>query len=369
MASIRVLTRADNSISYKIQWRDPETKKQTSFTTDSESEAKLVKRLLDANGQSFSLANKAMAEAQSQSPTVAFVVTEYLAEKTGVESGTKHTYEGMIAKHIVPTLGARKLDQLTRADIIKWFDKLPLAPKSKKNTHAFLSTAFNWAVEKDLMTENLARGISSPKSQVKYRNATFLSKDQYGILRTHIDDEYVLFVDVLANSGVRFGEGTALYKQDFLRRPSGHYVVDVDKSWKRTPSGFIMGAPKTEAGIRQITLPTFLTAPLDDLLSKTRSNTLVFQHPDGGRLTSGIFYNRYWQPAREAANAPELAKPLLAMPRIHDLRHTHASWLIDAGVPLPVISKRLGHSSISVTVDVYGHLASDADTKAADALG
>lgn len=55
-------------------------------------------------------------------------------------------------------------------------------------------------------------------------------------------------------------------------------------------------------------------------------------------------------------------------PRVHDLRHTHASRLIDAGVPLPVVQRRLGHESITTTVNTYGHIAVDADARAAAAL-
>lgn len=368
MASIRVLPRADGTTAYKVTWRDRDEKKQTSFTTDSESEASLIKRLLDANNQSFRLANKAIAERLSAAPTVLSIMQKYLDEKTGVESGTKKTYEVMITKHIAPSLGTKKIDQLTRVDIVKWFEQLDRSPKTKKNVHAFLSTVLAWAVDQKLIPENPARGISSPKSQIRYRNATFLSKDQFLILAEHIDPDYQVFAHTLVNSGVRFGEGTALDKRDFTRQLSGHYVINVSKSWKRGAHGFIIGSPKTEAGIRQITLPLSMTQMLDEHLRQLGNNSLVFQHPNGGRLTSGIFYMRYWKPAIESANAPEAAKKLMATPRLHDLRHTHASWLIAAGVPLPVIQKRLGHSSISTTVDVYGHLANDADMKAADSL-
>jgi len=368
MASIRHIQRADGTTAFKVIWREAETKKQTSFTTDSDTEAELIKRLLDANGQSFTLANKAMQDIQSQTPTVAKLVTMYLEEKTGVEPGTKHTYEVMLARHIAPSIGPRKTGMIERKDLVRWFEQLQLAPKSKKNVHAFLSTVFNWAIERNLMEENPARGISSPKSSLKYRGATFLTREQFEILCDHIDPDYELFLRTLVNSGLRFSEATALDKADFAHQASGHYVIDVNKSWKRTPHGFVLGSPKTLAGVRQVTLPLFLTPLLDEHLRPLKSRDLVFQHPNGGRLSSGIFYARYWRPAIEAANAPEVTDQLLAEPRLHDLRHTHVSWLIAAKVPLPVISKRLGHSSISTTVDVYGHLSNDADLKAADAL-
>ena len=79
----------------------------------------------------------------------------------------------------------------------------------------------------------------------------------------------------------------------------------------------------------------------------------MFTADRGGVVHDGNFRWRIWSKAVEDA---KLGKK----PRIHDLRHSHASWLIAAGVPLPVIQRRMGHESIQTTVDVYGHLAPDA---------
>lgn len=367
MASIRHIQRADGTTAFKVIWREAETKKQTSFTTDSETEADLIKRLLDANGQSFTLANQAMHEANSQAITLAKLMANYLDEKTGIEPGTKHTYRVMVRMHIKDSIGRKKIDMLERSDIVSWFEDLQLSPKSKKNVHALLSAALTWAVDTRQIDENPARGISSPKSAIRYRDATFLTKKQFELLIQRIDPQYEVFVRTLVNSGLRFGEATALTKKDFKRKDE-RYVASVTKSWKRGPNGFTIGSPKTMTSLREVSLPKSMTKMLDTHLSRLKSGELVFQHPDGGRLSAGIFYNRYWKPAIEEANSPALKVQLLAEPRLHDLRHTHASWLIDAGIPLPVIAKRLGHSSITTTVDTYGHLAGDADERAADAL-
>jgi integrase len=84
------------------------------------------------------------------------------------------------------------------------------------------------------------------------------------------------------------------------------------------------------------------------------------------------FYSRVWQPTVEAVNDEKTLAPLGLhsigkKPRVHDLRHSHASWLIAAGLPLPVIQRRLGHESITTTVDRYGHLAGGALLQAAEA--
>lgn len=87
----------------------------------------------------------------------------------------------------------------------------------------------------------------------------------------------------------------------------------------------------------------------------------MFTARRGGPITSGPFHHHIWQPACDAAG-------LSPRPRVHDLRHSHASALIAAGVPLPVVQRRMGHESIQTTVDVYGHLAPDAYAGAAEAM-
>lgn len=77
------------------------------------------------------------------------------------------------------------------------------------------------------------------------------------------------------------------------------------------------------------------------------------------------FYNGGWKPGREAATNAGLAK----VPRVHDLRHTCASWTIQRGVPLPVVQAHLGHESIQTTIGVYGHLDRSSAQAAADAIG
>ncbi|MFG2532432.1 tyrosine-type recombinase/integrase [Streptomyces sp. NPDC048516] len=80
-----------------------------------------------------------------------------------------------------------------------------------------------------------------------------------------------------------------------------------------------------------------------------KPSDLIFTAPEGGAWHSGVFHAHRWKPALNAAGLAGLTE----RPRIHDLRHTHAS-LITGKVPLPVIQARLGHESITTTVDRYG---------------
>jgi integrase len=121
----------------------------------------------------------------------------------------------------------------------------------------------------------------------------------------------------------------------------------------------------------------------------------VFTNAQGNPVRQQKFWESVWNPARRMANGlpafavsrgtvdkPWLArvngvwdarqpasKPLGKSPRIHDLRHSHASWLLAGGVPLPTIQRRLGHESITTTIDLYSHLSPDMQTAPADVMG
>jgi integrase len=103
------------------------------------------------------------------------------------------------------------------------------------------------------------------------------------------------------------------------------------------------------------------------------ANQLVFPSRTGANMRHTSFRNNVWLPAVARAQDPERCERegvevLRKTPTIHDLRHSHASWLIAAGIPLPHVQARLGHESITTTVGVYGHLQPDAHAQMAAAM-
>jgi integrase len=192
----------------------------------------------------------------------------------------------------------------------------------------------------------------------------FLTADQFTRLLAEIPDHYKLLVMTLYGTGMRWGEVTALTpsKFNFEAKPA---TVRVDQAWKQgADSKPYIGTPKTRRSLRTITLPGNLANELRQACEGLAPDDLLFTGETGVALRSGPFHTRVWQPAVKAAN-------LGVKPRVHDLRHSHASALIAAGVSLPVVQRRLGHESIQTTIDVYGHLAPDAyagATEAAEAM-
>jgi integrase len=146
--------------------------------------------------------------------------------------------------------------------------------------------------------------------------------------------------------------------------------VRINKAWKRTPGGdegqYEIGQPKTRRSIRTIDVPA------DTLAKLNLSGEWVFTNSGrgwrggpGDPVRAQNFHSNAWVPALAKAEEKGLTK----RPRVHDLRHTNASWLIQAGVPLTVIQRHLGHESVQTTSDRYGHLDRKSQRVVADVVG
>ncbi|GGG62737.1 site-specific integrase [Kocuria dechangensis] len=363
MASIRERVRKDGSTTWAVLWRDMDTGTQTSRTFDDRREAQMLKDFLDANNNSFRLAVRVASELRSQSPAVRDVLTGHIERLTGVESGTRSKYRRMAIKHIIPALGARPVDRLTRADVASWFNALEVAPKTRKNIHALLSAALETAVGDHLISENPAKGIRGPKSAPR-RPAVFLTRPEVDVIAETIDPRWSGFIHLLAASGLRYAEATALRPSD-IRFKDERAMISVHRAWKRTDDGEKLGTPKSPRSHREVTVSRTATARLQNDLKGVSRQELVYTRPGGAHLRNGWFHENVWGPTMVELDGQGV---LLARPVLHDLRHTHASWLLAAGVPIHVVSARLGHESITTTVNTYGHLVNEADRLAADAL-
>jgi integrase len=188
----------------------------------------------------------------------------------------------------------------------------------------------------------------------------FLTESEFTLLRLCMHESDRDFLTIAVGTGLRWGELTALKVKD-LNLDTTPATLTVRRAWKSNGRGefaleqhgrFYLGKPKTRESRRRITLAPLVVDALRRAIVGRASDDLLLGAPRGGRLDQGNWYESRWQRAINEAQKKGFTKT----PRFHDLRHTHAAWLISAGVPLPVIQKRLGHKSIQITVDVYGGL-------------
>lgn len=323
---------------------------------------------------------------QAEVPTLKDFTEKFLdAESgllTGITDGTRSGYQRAAALSFLGLLGELPVDAIEREDVgrwVAWQERQPsmrrpgqtVSAKTVKNYHALLSNVLKAAVDAKLRVDNPAYKMRLSKGQ-KTREAVFLSPEEFRTLLYFIPDYYQRLVLLLAGTGLRWGEATALTWGD-LQLWAKPATLRVDKAWKKGPAGaMVLGQPKSAKATRTVSMHDGLVQTLG---KPEDADLLIFRGPQSGRR---IWYQRftetYWNPAIAKAMDKELCTllgltPLTRRPTPHDLRHTHASWLIASGQPLPYIQARLGHEKITTTVDVYGHLVPDAHERMATAIG
>lgn len=367
MASVVARTSKSGLTSFQVRWRDPDVGQQQSVTFTSETDARLLKKFLDANGQSFAIAQKALESSKRQIPRVAEVIQEHIDSLLRPSSGTLRTYQTMLDLHIKPVLGKIPVDELDSSQIIDWIrgmQKKGRTAKTIRNNHSLIFSSMEMAVRSKYRSDNPCRGVRLPSEDKVEDDVRTLTHAEFAQLLALMPERYKVFTQFLVMTGTRFGEATAVTVADvdLLAKPP---TVRITKAWKRDGSNaFYIGPTKTGAGKRTVSLGRQLTELLIPLVASRQGSELLFTTTTGGRIAHSIYWQKCWLPAVKEAQDKGLKKN----PRVHDLRHTHASWLIQGGVSLFTISRRLGHASTRTTELVYGHLMPQALQDAADAV-
>ena len=264
---------------------------------------------------------------------------------------------GRYANHLGPAFGDVPLKDLTPVRIRTFVAELSgrRSAGTVRHVHALLSTMLRDAVEQGLLLTNPCRRTALP--QAPRYDAVYLSSEQLQTLLDAVDPHYRCLVLTAAGTGMRWGELTGL-RRDRLDLPRRR--LHVDQTLVDVNGTLSVGQPKTRGSRRTLSLPQPVLAALAAHLAD-RPGELVFTSPDGEPLRRSNFHGRVWVPAVRAAG-------LVPTPRFHDLRHTHVALLIAAGVPVKAIQERLGHASIVMTMDRYGHLLEVVDEQLLAAL-
>lgn len=292
------------------------------------------------------------------------------AKKPALEAGSWVRYEGFIRLHVAPALGGTRLPRLTPAQLQRHYARLldKLAPKTVIEIHAsVIKPALKQAVRWGMIPSNPAEAVDLPKRQKPTRRV-FTPEQMREFIAAIRGDRLEALYALALTTGMRQGELLGLRWADVdLARG----VLTVTQQWKRDYAGRKIGPPKSESGTRQIALPS---AALDALRRrkvaqaeerlragrKWQDRGLIFTSGVGTALNPNYMRDRKYYPLLEAAGLPRLV--------FHELRHSAATFLIESGVPLAVVSEILGHSSIRITVDLYGHLTVDSQRGATTAF-
>ena len=294
-----------------------------------------------------------------------------------IASTTASLYEGILAGYLIPTFGEVPIGRIDHGAVQRYVNRLTaagLAPGTVRNIYAVLRNALNRGVRLEWIRANPCTNIDLPRQ--RREEMLFLTADEVRLVAEQIDAHYRVLVYTAAYTGLRSGELLALRRQDadLLRG-----VIHVRRALKDVNGHLEFGDVKTAQSRRTVSLPAFLKEMLREHLAQplpggNGPEGLVFPSKTGKPLRHRLFYRRHFKVAvaGHIDKAGEYHPGALPASkhglRFHDLRHTCASLSIAAGAHPKLISTRLGHSSITITLDRYGHLMPSIEEALAEQL-
>ena len=282
--------------------------------------------------------------------------------KPKLKLNTWLTKESIIQKKILPYFGKRKLSEITAKDVMDWQNAIrgltdakgkPYSPTYLKTVHNQLSALFNHAVRYYGLQVNPAAKAGNMGVEER-REMLFWTKEEYLKFADAMMDKplsYYAF-EMLYWCGIREGELLALTPTDFDFEAG---TVSINKSYQRLKGKDVITTPKTKKSNRVIKMPKFLCGEMEDYLKmfySTGANERIFP-------VSKHYLHHEMDRGAKAAGVKRI--------RIHDLRHSHISLLIDMGFTALAIADRVGHESIDITYR-YAHLFPTRQTEMADKL-
>ncbi len=268
---------------------------------------------------------------------------------------------GMVRNHLLPHFGRTPLAAITTTDVRSLVAQLQASgqhsPATVRKIGQVLAKIMASAVEGGLIGRSPCTGVRLPVET--RRDMRFLTPEQVGELADAIGPAYGTLVYTATYAGLRWGELAGLKPErvDLLRR-----TISVTEQLLEVDGRMSWGPPKTAAGRRAVSIPATLAGMLEKqlLTDLVKASGLVFPSPDGHPQRRSNFRRRAWMPATRAIGLEGL--------RFHDLRHTAVALAIAQGGHSKAIQERMGHSSIQVTLDRYGHLFPALDERVADGL-
>ncbi len=291
--------------------------------------------------------------------------------KNKLRARTFDNYESLLNSHIRAKLGAKRLSDIQSYEVQKLYNDMKKAgysPKTIRHAHNVLSSALKQAVKWKMLMQNPCDICELPRSE-KAEMMYFTPEETTKFLGAAKDDKYFPAFLLAIETGMRPEEYLGLQWKDIdfdNKALSVRRALVVKKG-----GGFIFTEPKTKKSRRSIPISNSLI----DALKTHRRNQLeermklgasyqtfdlVFASEIGTPLLHGNLLRRHFKPIRDKANLPKI--------RLYDLRHTTATLLLSAGENPKVVSERLGHASIVLTLDTYSHVLPSMQRTATDKL-
>jgi len=280
----------------------------------------------------------------------------------------------LLRRHALPALGEQQLSSLTPLDLQRLYNELlagggnrpPLSGGTVLNLHLVLTQAFAQAVRWQLLVVNPAAGAQPPRPR---RSPRVVADPQLveRVLAATAGTSFELPCALALATGMRRGELLALRWSDLN---AGWASARVLRTLQPTQQGLLFEEPKTQRSRRTVLLPAFVRPYLqrqqedqgrrrDQLAERWQTGGLLIDRGDGGPVNPDSL-SAGWSRFLRNHGLPRL--------RFHDLRHAHATLLLLQGVHPKIVSERLGHASVGITLDTYSHVLPTMQEEAAGAF-
>ena len=279
-----------------------------------------------------------------------------------IRENTWRTKEAIVESKIMPYLGDLLLYEISKVSIIQWQNELmkmkddkgqSYSPTYLRTIHAQLSSILNHACKFYNLKNNVARDVGT-MGEKEANEMLFWTREEYEAFVEAIKDkpQSLYAFEILYWCGLRVGEPMALTEEKFDLKNN---IIKIDQSLQRNDGKNVITPPKTKKSVRKIAMPDFLAEEIKDYLDgfyKLRSQDLIF-----------TFTKSYLHHEMNRGSSKANVKRI----RVHDLRHSHVSLLIELGFSAMTIADRVGYESIDIAFR-YAHLFPSKQKEMADSL-
>lgn len=292
-----------------------------------------------------------------------------------VSPKTLERYRQILRLYVTPRIGNMRIQKLRAVHLNELYSELlrggglngrTLSTGSVSYVHRVLHRMLGHAAAWGVVTNNVASVVAPPRGTRS--EITILTEEQIGAALRHLEGRTLRpIISFLLGTGARRGEALALRWKDV---DFDKDIVRIERSLEQTKFGLRFKPPKTTNGRRTVSISPWLVAELRTHrarqqkrrlalgMGRAPDNSLVFARWDGGTRSPHWLTQKFAQ-----------AMAILKIDcTLHGLRHTHVSKLVASGLDILTISRRIGHASPSITLDVYGHLFANTNSRAAEIM-
>lgn len=301
---------------------------------------------------------RAFMEKQQSTPDMTFQTLYSLyAEdlKAHAKESTCRSQLCLIRNHILPLWGNRKLNEITPADVRSWqveMKKSTLSEYTQYVANCYLSTMFNFAMRYYNLPANPCRMVKTIGKV--HRSINFWTLEEFKTFIPTVGDHILRAAFLtLFYSGIRCGELLALTVKDF---DADQKTLTIRGTFHRFNKIDTITTPKTDNSNRSITIPDFLVAELQNTIEK------IYKPDPDDRIFQTVTPSRLYTAIEKGAAATGIKRI-----RVHDIRHSHVSLLINMGFPSILIAERIG-DTVEMVNNIYGHLYPSKHREVADQL-